>query len=275
MFPFLNTSVKYLSADFPTPMIVWGRYLGHFLFMALAFLPGNGWRLFVTHHFGIQLLRSLLLLGSTALYFTALGTIDLAMAAAIGFAAPFIVTSLSVPILGERVGWRRWSAVTIGFFGVLLVARPGTGAVPSAALLTLGSTLCYGTYQVLTRKLAARDSPVTTILYTAIVGATITSLVVPFYWHPPREPIHIALFLGMGLVGGFGHFFVIKAYQFGEASLIAPFAYLQLLGSTVLGYWVFGDLPDRWTWIGAAVIIGCGIYIAYRETALASAPAQR
>lgn len=264
-FPFLNAAAKYLSTEFDTPMIVWARFFGHFLFMVLAFLPSRGWRVFITHQARIQGLRSLLLLGSTTLNFLALAHIPLTIANAIGFSAPFIVTALAVPLLGEHVGWRRWSAVAIGFLGVLIIVRPGAGHLHWAAALSFLATACSAIYQLLTRRFSTRDDPATTIIYTALVGTVASSLVVPFYWTMPTTWLSIGLFMLMGFCGGFGHFFVVKAFQYGEASVVAPYGYVQLIGTTLLGFWIFGDLPDRWAWLGTAIIMISSGYIAYRE----------
>jgi len=264
-FPFMNASVKYLSADFDTPMIVWVRYAGHFLFMLIVFLPGRGMRLFRTRNLKIQVLRSLLLLAATICYFSALQFVPLATAAIIGFTSPFIVTALSPSILGEQVGWRRWAAVCAGFVGALFIIRPGSGGMHWAGFLVLGTAACYALYQVLTRKLAGHDDSATTITYTALVGAIITSLVVPFFWQNPDSVQQVLLFVVIGFIGGFGHYFVVKAFQYGQASVLAPLVYGQLVGATILGYWLFGDLPDAWAWAGSGIIIAGGLYIAYRE----------
>lgn len=264
-FPFMNASVKYLSAEIDTPMIVWVRYAGHFLFMLIVFLPGRGMRLFRTRNLKVQVLRSLLLLTATVCYFIALQFVPLTTAAIIGFTSPFIVTALSPSILGEQLGWRRWAAVGAGFAGALIIIRPGSGGMHWAGFLVLGTAACYALYQVLTRKLAGHDDAATTITYTALVGAIITSLVVPFYWQSPQSFKQVLLFLAIGFIGGFGHYFVVKAFQYGQASVLAPLVYGQLLGATLLGYWLFGDLPDAWTWVGSGIIISCGLYIGYRE----------
>lgn len=266
LFPFMNAAVKYLSTDFDTPMIIWARYAGHLLCMLIVFMPSRGCRLFASRNLGIQLVRSLLLLAATVCYFSALPYIALATAASISFTSPFIVTALSVPLLGERVGWRRWLAVAVGFIGALIIIRPGSDSLHWAAFLVLGTASCYALYQVLTRKIAASEDTATTLAYTALVGAVLTSIVVPFYWQPPGQPLDLVLFFLIGIVGGIGHYFVVLAFRYGQASLLAPLAYAQLIGATLLGYWVFGDLPDRWTWIGSGIIVGCGLYIGYRET---------
>jgi drug/metabolite transporter (DMT)-like permease len=207
----------------------------------------------------------MLLLAATTLFVNAIGQLPLATASAIGFASPFIVTALSVPVLRERVGLRRWTAVIIGFIGVLIIIRPGAGFTNWATLLVLASTSCYAVYQVLTRLIAPHDRAETGIVYAALVGTVAMSVLAPFDWRLPGAPLDWLLFGCLGFFGGFGHYFVIKAYRFGPAAVIAPFSYGELIGTTIIGYYAFGNFPDAWTWLGAAIIVACGAYIAYRE----------
>ena len=265
MFPIINAAAKYLGAFYPITEIVWARFAGHFVFVVLAFLPRQGWSLFRTARPVMQITRSILLLGSNAVFVVAIGYLPLATASAIGFAAPFIVTALSVPVLGEQVGVRRWSAVAIGFVGVLLVIRPGAGFANWATLLVLASTTAYATYQVITRMVALADKPETGIVYAALVGTAVMSLVAPFEWRLPAGMLDWLAFACLGFFGGFGHYFVIKALRCGPAAVIAPFGYGELIGSVAIGYYAFGNFPDAWTWVGAAIIVACGVYIAYRE----------
>ncbi len=268
LFPFLNASVKMLGVDYAIQQIIWVRYLGHFVLMLLIFLPFHGLKLFRTKNLTVQLIRSLLLLGSTSCYFLALTYLPLTTAAAISFTSPFMVTALSVPFLGERVGPRRWAAVAVGFIGALLIIRPGGDSFHGAELLVVANAVFYSLYQIMTRRLAGQDNPVTTITYTAIFGAILTSLVGPIYWVTPVVEIDCVMLAATGLIGGLGHFFVVKAFQFAEASVISPFAYGQLVGAVVLGFFIFGEFPDPWTWVGSAIIIACGAFITYRETVL-------
>ena len=268
LFPFLNATVKMLGADYAVQQILWVRYLGHFVLMLLIFLPFHGLNLFRTDNLVAQLIRSLLLLGSTSCYFLALTYLPLTTAAAISFTSPFMVTALSVPFLGERVGPRRWAAVAVGFVGALIIIRPGGDGFHGAELLVVANAVFYSLYQIMTRRLAGRDNPATTITYTAIFGAILPSLVGPIYWVTPVVEIHWAMLAATGLIGGLGHFFVVKAFQFAEASVISPFAYGQLVGAVILGFFIFGEFPDLWTWVGSAIIIACGAYITYRETIL-------
>ncbi len=270
LFPFLNATVKVLQVDYVIQQVIWVRYLGHFGLMLLIFLPFHGLGLFRTKNLKAQVVRSLLLLGSTSFYFMALNYLPLTTAAAISFTSPFIVTALSVPFLGEKVGPRRWSAIAVGFIGALIIIRPGGAQFHGAELLVVCSATFYSIYQILTRKLAGQDSPATTITYTAVFGVILTSLVGPFYWVTPGAGAQFdwLLFAAMGLFGGLGHLFVVKAFQWAEVSAVSPFTYGQLLGAVVLGFFIFGEFPDTWTWVGSAIIVACGAYITYRETVL-------
>ncbi len=265
LLPVMNGMVKLLIQDYPVGQIVWARYAGHLLFIVLAFMPARGWKLFRTQFLKIQIFRSFLLLGSTTLFFTALQFLPLATAAAINFTAPFFVAALAVPMLGERVGPRRWTAVAIGFVGALTIIRPGFEGTHWAAALVVGCAACYALFQVITRRLAGQDDNTTTIAYTAVVGTLGAAAALPFGWVTPANLADLGMFLAIGFLGGFGHFFIIKAFQHAEASVISPLGYGQLIGAVAFGYLVFGNLPDLMTWIGAAIIVACGIYIVHRE----------
>jgi drug/metabolite transporter (DMT)-like permease len=268
LIPCLNASAKYLGRHYGTVEIVWARYAGHFAYMIVAFLPRRGLALFYTQRLGTQVVRSALLVTATGVYFTALHWTDLPTAAAISFVSPLMITALSFVMLGEPVGPRRWAAVAVGFVGALIIVRPGAGAVHLASLLVLISAACNAFYQILTRSLAARDSAETSNTYIAVVGFLLTTLAVPFFWQTPRSLLDVVLFFGLGVFGGFGHYFLVKALEWGPAAVIAPFNYGQLLGAVVIGYFAFAEWPDTGTWVGAAVIIGSGLYILYRERSL-------
>lgn len=265
LIPCLNASAKYLGRDYPTIEVVWARYAGHFAYMVVAFFPRRGLGLFYTAQPGIQVLRSALLLSATGVYFTALHYTDLPTAAAISFVSPFIITALSGVMLGERVGPRRWAAVGVGFLGALFILRPGSGTVHLASFLVLISAGCNALYQLLTRSLAARDSAETSNTYIAVVGFVLTSLVVPFFWKTPDSILDLLLFVSLGIFGGFGHYFIVKALEWGPAAVIAPLNYGQLIGTVIIGYFAFAEWPDLWTWFGALVIIASGLYIFNRE----------
>ena len=265
MFPFMNAAVKLLGANYPVAQIVWARFTGHLLIMLLVFLPRYGRRLLATRCPGVQIGRSLLMLVSNMMFVVAIARVPLATASAIGFTSPLIVTALSVPLLHESVGIRRWSAVIIGFAGALLVIRPGTGFQDAAVLLLLLSSAAYALYQIATRWVSLYDDAATGIVFTALLGSVIMSAALPFVFEVPRSALDILLFCSLGLLGGAGHYLVIRAFQHGPAAVIAPLGYIELIGTTILGYAIFGNFPDAWTWLGAAIIIASGVYIAFRE----------
>jgi len=266
LFPFQNAAVKWLAQEYPINQIVWARFAGHLLVVSLLFLPLRGRRLFHTRRPDLQLARSFTLLASTTFFATSVIYLPLATASAIGFTAPFIVTALSVPMLGEKVGPRRWAAVLVGFAGAVIIIRPGGDAFHWAMLLTLGAALFYSIYQILTRRLATVDDAVTTIAHTAIVGTVVATCVLPFSYRMPDSLLDVGLFLLVGAIGGLSHFLVVQALRYGPASVLSPLGYFELLVTVIVGYLVFDNLPDALTWAGAAVIIASGIYIAYRES---------
>lgn len=265
LFPFMNAAVKLLGARYPVSEIVWARFTGHLVVMLMVFLPQYGRRLLATRRPGVQIARSLLMLVSNMMFVVAIARVPLATASAIGFTSPLIVTALSVPLLRENVGIRRWSAVLIGFAGALLVIRPGSGLHDPAVLLLLLSSACYALYQIATRWVGLYDGAPTGIVFSALLGSLAMSFVLPFTFVLPRSALDLGLLCSLGLLGGAGHYLVIRAFQSGPAAVIAPLGYVELIGTTILGYLIFGNFPDLWTWVGAAIIIASGLYIALRE----------
>jgi drug/metabolite transporter (DMT)-like permease len=266
MFALLNAAAKALTGDFPVLELLWARTSGHLAFVVAAFGPRYGRRLFATRHPVFQLARSLLLLGSTAFNFAALRFIGLATATAINFTAPFVVALLAAPMLGERVGARRWLAIGVGFVGALVVVRPGSGVAQLASLLAIGTAVCYAGYQVLTRRVAATDPPETTVGYSALLGTALTTVFLPLAWVTPASWLQVGLLLSMGVTGGLGHYLVARAYMWAPAAVVSPFNYVQLLGAAVTGYAFFGEVPAPSLWLGAALIVGSGLAVAYVET---------
>ena len=266
LFPLLNATVKYLGPDYSVWQIIWVRSIMHIAVMIALCAPGYGLvRVFKTNKPVLQLVRSSLQIGAMYLFMTALLTLPLPIVTSITFTAAFMVVVLSVPILGERVGLRRWLAVLIGFGGAIIIIRPGGEVAGWPALMALGAALCYALFQILTRKLAPHDDSRTTAVYTVAVTLVVSSTIAPFGFDWPDDLNTWLLFLALGLFGGVSHFFLIKAYETGEASLLSPFDYGQLVGATVLGYLIWGDFPDGWSWLGVAIIIASGVYIAHRE----------
>jgi len=269
LIPVLNATGKYLvGQDYSVVEVTWFRYAGHFFWMVISFGPSRGPRLLRTAHPVMQFVRSSLLFCSTLIYFTALGHIPLATAAAIGFLAPFIVTGLSPFVLGEAVGVRRWTCVGFGFLGALIVIRPAGASFDPATLLVFGSASCSAAYQLLTRKLAAFDPAETSITWLALAGFLLASVALPFAWRMPASPWEWLLFGSLGFFGGFGHYFMVRAFEMAPAPAIAPLNYAQLLGAVLFGLVVFGQFPDFWTWVGSATIVGTGVYLIFRERRL-------
>jgi drug/metabolite transporter (DMT)-like permease len=265
VFPFMNVAVKLLAVRYPAAQITWARFTGHLIIMLIVFLPQHRWNLLRTRWPVVQLGRSLLMLLSNLVYVMAIGRVPLATASAIGFTAPMIVTVLSVPLLHEQVGLRRWSAVVVGFAGALLVIRPAGGFHDLAVALLLLSSFAYALYQIATRMVARHDTAATGIVFAALLGSLGMSPLVVFDFVMPRSPRDSLLFGTLGLLGGLGHYLVIRAFQLAPAAVIAPLGYVELVGTVVLGYLVFDNFPDAPTLLGTGVIIVSGIYIAIRE----------
>ena len=266
LFPMLNATVKYLGDDFSVWQIIWVRSIMHLVVMLALCVPGYGLiRVFTTTRPLLQLVRSALQVGAMYLFMSALTVLPLATLTSITFTAAFMVVLLSIPMLGERVGPRRWLAVLVGFGGAIVIIRPGGDIPAEPALMALGAALCYALFQILTRKLAPYDDTRTTAVYTVVVTLVVSSAIAPFDISWPDETNTWLLFLALGVFGGVSHYFLIKAYETGEASVISPFDYGQLVGATLLGYLIWGDFPDGWAWLGVAIIICSGVYIAHRE----------
>src|SRR5687767_6228065 len=272
----MNSAVKYLGAHLPTVELIWARSLAHLVFMVALFAPARGgWRLFATRRPGLQLARSLLLLSSTSLFFTALRHVPLAEATAVSFTSPFMVAVLAGWLLRERVGTVQWLAIILGFVGALLVIRPGVGTINAYLFLVVGNAACYAGYQVLTRRVAAYDRPETSVSYDALVGTVLLSVIVLFFWQTPRQGWHWGLLAVIGLLGGLGHYCGARALVFSPASTLAPLYYVQLISAAALGYVLFGDVPSVWTWAGAALIVASGIVIAWWDVYGSPPPAVR
>lgn len=259
--PFMNATAKWLGGQFPIVEVVWARYAGHLLFMLVLFLPRRGFSLFRSVDPKLQLIRSALLLTSTCCYFTALKFLPLPTAASISFTSPVIVVLLAIPMLGERVGLKRWFAVLLGFSGMLVIIRPGIEGTHWSGLLVLVSASCFALYQILTRRIAGRDSAETTITYTAVVGTVVLSFIVPFDFQLPDSSLQWLLICVIGFIAAIGHYLIVLAYQFAPASVLSPMNYVQLIGATTLSIVLFNQVPDSITWLGAAMIVAASAYV--------------
>lgn len=261
----LDTTAKWLVRDHTLFLVVWARYAGQMLVVTPYVWQRAGSGFWRTRRLPLQLFRSSLLLAATFCFFGGLRYLPLAEGSAITFLAPMVVVVLSLPLLGERPNRWRWATTITGFAGILIVLRPGSAVFHPAALLLIAAATFNGLYYLLTRKLAGEDKH-TTLFYSALVGTVGLTLLLP--WAAieglpgPRDSI---LFLLLGLLAGLGHAFVIGAYVSAPASLLTPFTYLQLLWATAYGYLIFGQLPDRFSALGMAVIVASGVVLAWHE----------
>jgi drug/metabolite transporter (DMT)-like permease len=227
-----------------------------------------GRRTFKLKRPGLQVVRGSLLMVSTACFFGAIADIPLADALAIVFVYPFIVTALSPMLLGDQVGVWRWGAVVVGFAGAMIIIRPGFQELSPAMLMALGAGSVYALYVLLTRKMAGGDPPLVTLLMTGLVGTVVMSLLVPFVWVMPTNE-DLAIMVGIGALAALGHYMIIVAHEWASAPQLAPFGYVEIVAGTMVGYLMFGDLPEMLNWLGMAVIVASGIVIAWREARLA------
>jgi drug/metabolite transporter (DMT)-like permease len=259
-----DVATKYLTGSLPVLEIAWLRYLGFCLLLVPATLIVDGANGFRSRRPWLQLVRGVAMVGSVLFFASGLRFLPVAEATAASFVSPIFITALSVLFLGESVGMRRWLAALVGFAGVLVIIRPGTAAFQPATLLAIGAAASWAIAVVTTRKLVRHDGLFTTLLYTALAGFAILSALAPLVWRIPAWP-EIAIGAVIGAASTTGHWLVAWAYRSAPASMLAPFSYTQLLYAAVFGYLIFGNLPDPWTWAGAALIVASGLYTAHRE----------
>ena len=257
-----DAMAKYLAKSLPPIEIAWLRFAMFVFIMAVVLMRHP--RALKSFNPGVQTVRSLAMLTSSLFFITGLQYLPIAEASATAFIAPIFVTGLSIAFLGEKVGKRRWIATLVGLAGVLIIVRPGTAAFHPAAILPILSALGWACTLVLTRRISGRDSVVTTMSYAAIVCFMVLSAVVPLVWVTPTWQ-QVAIGACIGIAATTGHWIVVLAFRYADASVLAPFTYSQLVWVTLLGFAMFGEVPDVWTIAGAAVIIASGLYTAHRE----------
>ena len=265
-FASMDATAKWLAAKYPVPMLVWARYLVHCLLMLIFLLPSHGRRLWYTTKPVMQIARALMLLGITAFTMFGFRLLPLTVATAIAFVAPLLVGLLAGPVLGEKVGRIQAIALLIGLAGVLLIARPG-GEVPLLGVFFAGmGALCYTVYQLMTRMLAPYESSVTMLFFTALVGAVVTTVLLPWIWTDIAPGVLDTFLICMlGVLGGSGHYLLIRAFRVTPAGTLAPFIYAQMIWAGLLDLIVFQHVPDGPTWIGIGLIVVAGLGVVIRE----------
>jgi drug/metabolite transporter (DMT)-like permease len=266
LFTCLDTSAKYLVlSGLEVPFVSWMRFLGH---TALALVLLRAWQrpaMFRAQNFPAHILRGVFLFGATLFTFLALRTLQLAEANSISFFAPMVITALAGPLLGEWAGWRRWLAIGAGFMGVLVITRPGFGVIGQGHLFALAAMLSYSLYVIMTRRVGARETPESLILYSALAPVVLILPAVPYTASMPSGPLQWLVLCSLGFFGGFGHWLLIRAYKLASTAALAPYPYLQMVWTIFSGYMVFNQFPDLWTLTGAAIIVASGLYIVHRE----------
>jgi drug/metabolite transporter (DMT)-like permease len=259
-----DVTAKYLSATLPSIEIAWIRFLVFAMIMVPAMVPGSPLYALPTKNLSLQLVRGAALLGSSLFFISGLRYLPIAEASATGFVAPLFVTALSIVLLSEKVGMRRWMATAAGLLGVLIILRPGSNAFHAAAFFPIVSALSWAATLIMTRMMSGREHAITIMTYSSIAGVAILSVLVPFVWVAPTwHDIMFGVLIGVASTAG--QWIVVLAFRYGDASVLAPFSYTQLVWVASLGYFVFGEVPDAWTVVGAAFIVGSGLYTAHRE----------
>jgi drug/metabolite transporter (DMT)-like permease len=265
LFVMMDSAIKATVQSLPVLQVLWARFLFHMLIVSAALrlvgrrLPPR------TGAPRLQVVRSLCLAAANLFFTAALVHVPLAECVAIGFVSPLMVTLLAARMLKERVGWQRWTGILVGFAGVLVIIRPGAGVTHPAALYVVATAAVFAVYSVLTRRLAGIDDAFTTIFHTGVAATIVTSFVVPFVWVWPTAT-EWALLILLGMLGGLGHFLLILAYQRAQASVLAPFAYTQIVWATLAGFVLFGELPDAVALAGALVVAAGGLFVLWAET---------
>ncbi len=262
--PFMDTIAKYLSSELSFFQITWARYFFTVFwtlpFMFFFFRKNLRW----SENPKLQILRGLTLFSANICFFYSISVISMAKALTLAFVAPLVTTAISPFFLNEKVGLRRWIAVLVGFIGSLVVIRPGFLEFNLASIAALATGCFYGVYVVITRKLHSTDNPLLTLLLTGVVGAIIASFLVPVVWVNPTL-IQWSWLALMGIFACLGHILLILSLRHADASKLAPFGYFEIITNIILGYYVFRDFPDLWTFLGLFIIISSGIYIFRRE----------
>jgi drug/metabolite transporter (DMT)-like permease len=265
LFALLDGSAKWLVGTVPVIVVVWLRFVTHVVFAGAVLFPLKGLSLVRTRHLRWHVLRALMFVAMTGINFWALQYLQLTVTSSIFFSVPIMIALASAPLLGEKLDAGRWLAILAGFAGVLVIVRPGSAEFHPAMLASVGNAMLYAVFMMMTRRLAAYDSP-ETIQYLPAVGAAIG--LAPFAlaaWQSPNGWLEWTVACLLGVLGGLGHYLLALAHRYAPASVIAPFLYQQVIYMALFGYLVFSDVPSAAVWVGAAIVIASGLYLFARE----------
>jgi drug/metabolite transporter (DMT)-like permease len=264
-FTLLDGSAKWLVGSLPVLVVVWLRFLTHALIGSALMFPMRGLALVRTRHLRWHLLRGLMFVAMTGMNFWALQYLQLTVTASIFFTVPILIALMGAPLLGERMDAKRWAAILLGFAGVLVIVRPGSDAFHPAMLLSMTNAVLVAFFNLMTRKLAAYDSPETIQFLPAVVASVVLAPFALAAWETPQGWLEWLMLCLLGVFGGTGHHLLAMAHRYAPASTLAPFLYQQILYMALFGYVVFGTLPDAQVWLGAAIVVGSGLYLFARE----------
>ena len=265
--PFMDAIAKYLSSSMDVLQITWSRYFFTVIFALFIMLLFDRKSLVWSKKPLLQLIRGLIFVFSTYLFFYAISEISLPKALTLAFVAPICVTAMSPFFLNEKVGLRRWTAVSLGFIGTLIVIRPGFIEINLATLAALGNGICYGFYLIITRKLRTFDNSLLTLLFAGTVGTIVMSFFMPSVWINPSNSQWVMMAL-IGFIAALAHFLIIYSLNLADASKLAPLGYTEIITNIILSYYIFNELPDNWTYLGLFIIVLSGLYISRREIAV-------
>lgn len=260
-----DSFAKWLTAYYSPLQIVFGRNLLALPIVVALVLWLRGREGLGTRHLMLHAARGVLMVASAYAFFRGIAVLPLAEATSLIFAAPIFITALSVPLLGEKVGWRRWTAVLVGFMGVLIVVRPGAAAFHPASLWVLAAAVQYALLMISARWIGEDEDAWTLMVWVVIFQLLYSGLTAPLVWVPP-DPWHLLPVLGMAVFGTLGMTLISQAFRLGAAAVVAPFEYTALIWASLFGWLFWGEVPERWVYLGAAVIVASGIYIVVRET---------
>ena len=265
MFAVLDTSAKWLVQSLPVLQVVWLRFVFHTLLTTAIFMPSMGVSLFKINNPRLQLLRGVMLALMTGLNFFALQYLQLAETGAVQFSVPILIALISAWLLHEKLDAKRWVAICIGFLGVLVIIRPGSNGFHPAIFLSIINAFLYAAFNLMTRRLASSDHPISTQLASAAVPSLLLAPFAIWFWQTPDGLFMWSLIVLTGLTGGLGHTASALAHRYATAAVLGPFLYQQIIYMAIGGWLVFGQIPDSAVVLGAVIVVCSGLYLLWRE----------